>query len=63
MKALKVYRSACIVHDRFWHVSWDRLRGFGVNIFLQKMFVNGCLLPWDVVGLCFRCKYFAKSYP
>ena len=48
MRALKVYRCACMVHDRYWHVSWDRLGGFGVKKISQKMFGNGCLLPRDM---------------
>ncbi len=32
MRASKVYRSACIVHDR----SRDRLGRFGVNIFCER---------------------------
>ena len=53
MRASKVWTSACILHDRYWHVSGDRLGGFGVKNFSQKMFGNGCLFPRDSVGLCF----------
>ncbi len=38
MRASKVYTSACILHDRYWHVSGDRLGWFG-----GKFFHNRCL--------------------
>ena len=53
MRALKVLRSACMVYDRYWHVSGDKLGWFRVKNFSRKMFRNGCLLPRDSVGLCF----------
>ncbi len=51
MRASKVYTSACILHDRYWHVSGDRLHWFGVKIFSWQMFGYGCLLPRDSVHI------------
>ncbi len=51
-RVMEVYRSGCMVHDSYWHVSGDRLGGFGVKNFSWKMFMNGCLLLRDSVGLC-----------
>ena len=48
MRALKVYGSACIVHDKYCYVSGHRLGGFGLKNILQKMFMNGCVLPRDM---------------
>ena len=48
MRALKMYKSACMVHDRYWYVSGDRLHWFGVKNFSWQTFGNGCLLPRDM---------------
>ena len=47
-RASKVYTSACILHERYWYVSGDRLHSFGVKKDSQKMFGYGCLLPRDM---------------
>ena len=62
IRALKVYGSGCMVHDKYWHVSGDRLGGFGVKHVSQKMFMNGCLLSRDSVGLFFHICRIDKSF-